>query len=225
MPCANERFDLLRVASESAIRTEEGSEEVARRTRRPASDRGPRQQKRGATAAVKEHLNARTASTGRRAERTSATLPQRRQLALDVLASPKTIGSIVKAATGIGECLEVRPPSGAARLVFVSGHAVLGRPPMQGWRRACGDVLPLALRSRERIRSRSMAKTADTITPRQSADRPARQSPRGVYADIRLAHLTLFFLQRSRYASDRTAIWNRWCGKRMRTALDQSHAT
>jgi hypothetical protein len=99
-------FDLLRVASESAIRTEEGSEEAARRTRGPASDRGPRQRRRGVTAAVKEHLDARTASTGRHAERASAALPQHRQHALDVLARTKTIGSTVEAATGIGEAFE-----------------------------------------------------------------------------------------------------------------------
>jgi hypothetical protein len=93
----NERFDLLRVASESAIRTEEGSEEAARRTRRPASDR-PRRRRRGATAAVKEHLDARIASAGRYAERASAALPQRRQHALDVLACPKAIGSMVEEA-------------------------------------------------------------------------------------------------------------------------------
>jgi hypothetical protein len=38
---------------------------------------------------VNEHLDARTASTGRHAERASAALPQRRQHALNVLARPK----------------------------------------------------------------------------------------------------------------------------------------
>jgi hypothetical protein len=67
---------------------------------------GPRQRRPGATPAVKEHLDARTASTGRHAERTSAALPQRCQHALDVLARPKAIGSMVKAATGIGKALK-----------------------------------------------------------------------------------------------------------------------
>jgi hypothetical protein len=80
----------------------------ARKRRAPPAVRPPTDHasERGATAAVKEHLDARTASTGRHAERASAALPQRRQHALDVLARPKAIGSMVEAATGIGEAVE-----------------------------------------------------------------------------------------------------------------------
>src|SRR6476646_4975255 len=39
-----------------------------------------------------------------------------------------------------------------------------------------------------------MVKHADTITPRQSADRPAGQSPRGICATLRLAPFRSFLL-------------------------------
>jgi hypothetical protein len=74
MPCANERFDLLRVASESAKGARERRAAPAVRLRPWTT---PAKARRHAT--VKEHLDARTASNGRRAERTSAALPQSRQ--------------------------------------------------------------------------------------------------------------------------------------------------
>ena len=81
-------------------------------------------------------------------------------------------------------------PAAQRDFVFVSGPPTLHR-------RAAEHGTGLAARMRRRPppclslqaanQKSEHGKTADTITPRQSADRPAGQSPQGVYADIRLA--------------------------------------
>jgi hypothetical protein len=106
MRCGNEGFNPLWIAGKRAIGIEKGSEEAAHRARGPAAELRPSQRGRGAASAAKKYLDALTAPTDRLKECAAAPLPQSRQRSLDVFARPKTVGTMIEAAAGIGEILE-----------------------------------------------------------------------------------------------------------------------